>query len=115
MKRLLFALPVAAVLATAATGVVRGAGLPACDPDNGGLKLPSGFCALVAADELGPARHLAVAANGDLFVALQGTGEKGGVMALRDTNGGGRFEIKEHFDNQSTTGIAFRNGYLYLA
>src|SRR4051794_9217798 len=31
---------------------------PSCDPDNGGLKLPSGFCALVAADELGPARHL---------------------------------------------------------
>ena len=29
-----------------------------CDPDNGGLKLPQGFCALVVADNLGAARHL---------------------------------------------------------
>ena len=40
-----------------------------CDADNGGLKLPQGFCALVAADGLGAARHLAVAPNGDVYVA----------------------------------------------
>ena len=28
-----------------------------CDPDNGGLKLPPGFCASVFADNLGQARH----------------------------------------------------------
>ena len=44
--------------------------LPACDPDNGGITLPSGFCALVAADNLGIGRQMAVAANGDLFVAI---------------------------------------------
>ena len=38
----------------------------ACDPDNGGLKLPRGSCALVAADGLGTGRHLAVAPNGDV-------------------------------------------------
>jgi hypothetical protein len=70
---------------------------PVCDPDNGGITLPQGFCALVAADGLGTARHLAVAPNGDVFVALQGQGEMGGVMALRDTNGDGKFEVKEHF------------------
>ena len=36
---------------------------PACDPDNGGIKLPAGFCALVAADGLGTARHMVVAAT----------------------------------------------------
>jgi glucose/arabinose dehydrogenase len=88
---------------------------PACDADNGGLKLPSGFCALVVADELGAARHLAVAQNGDLYVALRGDGEKGGVFALRDADGDGRFEIKQHFGDGSLTGIAIRNGYLYVA
>jgi glucose/arabinose dehydrogenase len=86
-----------------------------CDADNGGITLPPGFCALVAADNLGTARHLAVAANGDLYVALQDQGEKGGVVALRDTNGDGKFEMKEHFGSGSFTGIALRNGYLYAA
>src|SRR5262245_49541808 len=43
----------------------------ACDPDNGGLTLPSGFCAAVIADNLGVARNLVVAPNGDLFVSLR--------------------------------------------
>src|SRR5437660_963061 len=62
------------------------AAVPACDPDNAGIVLPAGFCAFVAADGLGMARHMAVAANGDLYVALL----DGGVVALRDTNGDGR-------------------------
>ena len=33
----------------------------ACDADNGGITLPQGFCALVVADSLGPARHVVVA------------------------------------------------------
>ncbi|HEV2129742.1 MAG TPA: hypothetical protein VGR27_01480, partial [Longimicrobiaceae bacterium] len=37
------------------------AALPACDPDNGGLVLPQGFCALVAHEGVGAARHIAVA------------------------------------------------------
>ncbi len=49
----------------------RLAAAPACDPDNGGITLPAGFCALVAADGLGAARHIVVAPNGDLYVALQ--------------------------------------------
>ena len=88
----------------------------ACDPDNAGLTLPEGFCALVAADGLGTARHAVVAPNGDLYVALQsGKGKTGGVVALRDENGDGRFETKEYFGDGSSTGIALRNGYLYVA
>jgi glucose/arabinose dehydrogenase len=88
---------------------------PACDSDNGGITLPAGFCAEVVADGLGAARHLVVAPNGDVYVALQGDGEMGGVEALRDTNGDGKFEVKEHFGTGSITGIGLRNGYLYVA
>jgi len=88
---------------------------PACDADNGGITLPAGFCAEVVADGLGAARHLVVAPNGDVYVALQGDGEMGGVEALRDANGDGKFEVKEHFGSGSLTGIGLRNGYLYVA
>jgi len=88
---------------------------PACDPDNGGLKLPAGFCALVAADGLGAARHMVAAPNGDLYVALRGgRGGGGGLVALRDGNGDGRLETKESFGDGNNTGIALRNGYLYV-
>ena len=99
----------------AAASFVPLSAAPTCDTDNGGLTLPQGFCAEVVANDLGTARHLAVAANGDLYVALQGEGEKGGVVALRDTNGDGKFDQKEHFGSGSLTGIALHNGYLYVA
>ena len=108
------------VLAAAAccmTSLAAHAGTPlACDPNNAGLTLPEGFCALLAADGLGTARHAVVAPNGDLYVALQsGKGKTGGVVALRDENGDGRFETKEYFGDGSSTGIALRNGYRYVA
>src|SRR4029077_3390278 len=87
---------------------------PKCDPDNGGLTLPAGFCALVVADNIGTARHLVIAQNGDVYVAIRGN-NPGGVIALRDTNGDGRAEMKEHFAEGSATGIALRHGYLYVA
>jgi glucose/arabinose dehydrogenase len=111
-----------AVAATAATFAltVSGASTPTCDADNGGIKLPQGFCALVVADGLGTARHIAVAPNGDIYVALEGRGGRGpavggGVVALRDADGDGKFEIKEAFGAGSSTGVALRNGYLYVA
>jgi glucose/arabinose dehydrogenase len=93
----------------------------ACDPDNGGITLPQGFCAVVVATDVGTARHMAVAANGDLYVATQSRGGRGtpetggGVVALRDTNGDGKFDMREQIGTGSTTGVALRNGYLYLA
>src|SRR5580692_4672007 len=92
------------------------AAAPACDPDNGGITLPEGFCAVVAIDNIGPARHIAVASNGDVFVALQSNRQiKGGVVALRDTKGDGHFDVQETFGEGSSTGIGLRNGYLYVA
>lgn len=84
---------------------------PACDPDNGGIHLPAGFCALVVADNIGAARHAVAAPNGDLFVALQ----DGGIAALHDSTGNGKFDVVEKFGDKSTTGIAFHDGYLYFA
>ncbi|HTW67473.1 MAG TPA: hypothetical protein VME17_22800 [Bryobacteraceae bacterium] len=97
-------------------GSVAAAAAPACDPGNGGITLPTGFCAVVAADSLGHARHMAVAPNGDVYVALQGGRDGGGgVVALRDTKGDGRFDVKVTFGEGSSTGIALHNGYLYVA
>jgi glucose/arabinose dehydrogenase len=104
-----------AFLAPAFLAPILSAAVPACDSGNGGITLPTGFCALVAVDGIGTARHMAVAPNGDVYVALQGAGEKGGVVALRDSNGDGKFEVKEHFGSASVTGIGLRNGYLYIA
>src|SRR5882762_9517230 len=85
--------------------------LPKPDPDDGGIKLPAGFHALVFADALGPLRHLAVAPNGDVYVRTR----KAGVIALRDTNGDGRADLKEPFGDGEGTGIAVHDGYLYYS
>ncbi len=91
-----------AAIAALAIGV-SGQSKIACDPDNGGIKLPQGFCALVVADDVGVARHMAVAANGDLYVATQSRGGRGqpqtggGVVGLRDADGDGKFEVREQF------------------
>jgi hypothetical protein len=42
-----------------------------CAADNGGLSLPEGFCAIVVHQGVGVARHIEVAENGDLFVAMR--------------------------------------------
>ena len=106
------------VLATAATALLlsphsttHAAGNIACDADNGGLTLPSGFCALVVANDLGQARHATVAPNGDLYVALL----DGGVVGLHDSKGNGHFDVIEKFGEGSSTGIALHNGYLWVA
>jgi glucose/arabinose dehydrogenase len=113
----LFAFPIAALVALAGAARLGGAAaLPACDPDNGGLKLPEGFCALVIADDVGTARHLAIAPNGDVYVALQeGRAKPLGVAALRDTNGDGKMDQTERFGDKSTTGVELHNGYLYIS
>ena len=120
LKRVAVVLSGTALLAVVLAPRVSGA--PACEPGNGGLTLPAGFCALVVADGLGPARHMAVNTNGDVYVAIMTSGGptgpvtgNGGVVGLRDANNDGKFELKEAFGSGSATGIAIRNGYLYIA
>jgi glucose/arabinose dehydrogenase len=93
----------------------------ACAPDNGGLKLPEGFCATVFADAVGGARHVTVAPSGDVFVALQtapngveaGAAQTGGILALRDTTRDGQADVRELFGQLGGTGIGLHGGYIY--
>jgi glucose/arabinose dehydrogenase len=84
---------------------------PVCAPDNGGLNLPDGLCALVLARDVGPVRHLVVAPNGDVFVNR----ESGGVLALRDTSGDGVADVRREFGRGGGTGIALASGFLYYS
>jgi glucose/arabinose dehydrogenase len=86
---------------------------PACDPDNGGLDLPAGFCATRFADEVGRVRHLAVLPNGDLLAAVAGA--SGGVLVLRDTNGDGRADLRRQFGPAGGNDLLWNAGYLYFA
>jgi len=85
-----------------------------CDPDDGGLSLPDGFCATVVADSLGPTRHLTVADNGDVYAAVQEVTNGGGVVALRDEDGDYKADQTEYFGETGGTGMALHDGYLYL-
>lgn len=113
------------VLVVAAAGVldvsVAAAQRPApprCAPDNAGLTLPEGFCALIVADGIGRARHLTVAPNGDVFVAVQPEprGETpGGVVILRDTTGDGVADLVRRFGGGVGDDVAFHKGFLYYS
>ena len=114
MRRIVIA---AAVVSTVSVAPLAQTGrTPSCDPGNGGLTLPAGFCAVVVAADVGPARHLVVSASGDIYVALRNQPDApGGVIALRDTNGDGRAELRERFGDSGGTGIAIYNSQLYLS
>jgi glucose/arabinose dehydrogenase len=89
-----------------------------CDAGNGGITLPSGFCAITVADQVGLARHVTVRPNGDVYVALRRApngSDAGGILALRDTDGDGKANRKERFGTLGGTGIAWYKGALYFA
>ena len=85
------------------------------ETDNGSIVLPDGFAALLVADDVGKARHIVVRENGDIYVKLRDTKSGGGVLALRDTTGDGRADIKEHFTETAGSGIDIYNNYLYFS
>ncbi len=121
--RLLPALLLAALLAvTACSDGPAAEGPPAsdttataaaCDPDDGGITLPEGFCARVVAEGVGPARHMAVAPDGDIYVKTRS--EEGGIAALRDTTGDHRADVVRRFGDFGGTGIAIHDGSLYAS
>lgn len=78
------------------------------------LKLPSGFRVTEYASGFQNPRLLAVAPNGDLFVSDMRAGM---VYVLPDRNRDGRPEAKAAFATglNQPHGLAFRNGYLYVA
>lgn len=112
---------IATIAGTVAAQAQRAA-MPACDPGNGGLTLPPGLCAKVVADDLGAARNIAVAANGDVYISLRSgpraegqPAQPGYLLALRDTDGDGTLDRREKFGSSGATGIVLRDGYVYYA
>ncbi len=103
------------IVSAAALGLFLTAGAPGrltapptCDAT---VTVPAGFCAVLVAEGLGAPRHIAVAANGDVFAALR----RGGVVALRDTNADGVADIRRPFGEGRFDGIALEGGFLYAA
>ncbi len=103
---------------------VAGANAANCSTDNAGLTLPAGFCASIFADSVGRIRYLAVAPNGDVYAAIDGTrptpqGQaatppRGAFAALRDTDRNGRADRIEYGGASGNTGIAIHDGYIYV-
>ena len=97
-------------------GVPAGASAQQCAPDNAGLKLPDGFCAIVFADSVAGARHIAVAPNGDVFVATRnGRDVRGSIVALRDTTRDGRADMRVKYGENGGNGIFLRGRNLWFA
>lgn len=92
--------------------------LPPASPDNGGLKLPDGFDAVVVHEGVGRARHLAVSDDGFVYVKLRVPKPKG-IVGLRDTTGDGHADQVEVFGEYTDTGdygtaMRMHAGYLYF-
>ena len=83
--------------------------------DSTAITLPQGFKSVVVATNLGKARHMAVASNGDVFVKLERVKNGKGIVRLHDTNGDGKADEITGFGNYGGTGIAIKNGYLYAS
>jgi len=79
------------------------------------IKLPSGFVATIVAEDLGRARHIAVASNGAIFVKLGGTKDGKGIVRLQGAYRDGKPDQTTGFGNYGGTGIAIKNGYLYAS
>ncbi len=92
----------------------RSAARVECDPGNGGITLPAGFCAVVVADQVGRARHLGITRRGDAYVAIGDATHGGGVLALRDRDGDGRAETQAYFGAPSANGIVVTTQHLYV-
>ncbi|MDD1644152.1 MAG: sorbosone dehydrogenase family protein [Methylococcaceae bacterium] len=78
------------------------------------LHLPDGFTISVYADNLPNARSLALGDNGIVFV---GTGAKGNVYAVQDSNNDGMAEQRHIIASNLNmpNGVAFKDGSLYVA
>lgn len=102
---------IAPVVVCIASAACTRSSAPSCDA----LEVPPGFCATEFAPNVGPVRHVAVSASGVVYAALWREGRRdGGIVALRDTNGDGRADIRERFGSEGGSGLAVRDSQLFL-
>ncbi len=86
-----------------------------CDADNGGLILPTGFCALVVADHINFLRHITVTRNGDIYGSRRNRRlNLGGLVGIRDLDADGRADVIQEFGEEPGLGIAVYEGFLYF-
>lgn len=83
------------------------------DATNAGLTLPSGFKADMLINNIGHARHIAVAANNDIYVKLNRAKDGKGILQLHQTDG--KAEVVNGFGKYGGTGLYIKNGYLYAS
>lgn len=111
--------------------LILAAGLSACNSNNSDKKipadtqstsapkadltLPDGFSATIVADSLGHLRHMAINANGDVYVNFSSLQDGKGIYMLKDTNRDGILDKIKAFAAYPGTGITIHNGYLYSA
>jgi len=84
------------------------------DPNNAGLKLPTGFGAMVVAETGAHARHLAVTPQGNIYVKLSRPKDGKGILMLTPTSTG-KATMKTGFGNYGGTGMYSKDGYLYAS
>jgi glucose/arabinose dehydrogenase len=85
------------------------------DAKAAGLQLPAGFTATEVATGLKEPRHIAVNANGDIYVKLGGLMNGKGNLFLQDANNDGKYEKQTGFGNYTGTGITLKDGYVYAS
>jgi len=79
------------------------------------IELPPGFSATVFADGVGPARHLAVRQNGDVYVTLRRAENGKGVIGLRDSDGDGVADRRVAFGHAGGTGAVIHKNFLFFS
>src|SRR2546428_757463 len=85
---------------------------PVCAPDNAGLTLQPGFCALIVAESIGPSRHMVVLENGDLLVAVAGA--RGGARLVGGKNRDGKAGVAGGVCGRGGDGPAVRGGEYHI-
>ena len=95
------------------TGFLFSTSLFAQDP---GITVPPGFQATVIADEIGPARALAIRYNGDIYVSLLRDVDLNYLCAMRDSDGDGIMDIIKYFGEVGSLvkSIQLYGDYLYV-
>jgi glucose/arabinose dehydrogenase len=85
-------------------------GNPAMAAGTDGLTLPEGFSATVVQEGQGTGRHLAVAANGDIYLA-----SRNGLVAMRDKDGDGKADETMKFGDVQGTEVRLFKNWLYVS
>ncbi|HVW95086.1 MAG TPA: PQQ-dependent sugar dehydrogenase [Mucilaginibacter sp.] len=88
-------------------------GRPTASVTSSGLTLPAGFSAVVLAENLNQPRHLIVTPQSDIYIHLASPSNGAGVVVLHDD--GTKASAKTTFGNYGGTGIALKDGYLYVS